>query len=150
MSKKKNKKGEIKMNENIEEVVNTNETVEPVVDPEIINSDGETVEDLEGNSMVAPEIEPELPEVEPAEPEAPEMPEPNNVDPAVIAVIEKCNKLNVRKEAIKTSDVVCVIAKGTEVQIDFENSTEDFYKISTYVNDVLVEGYCMKQFINIK
>ena len=61
--------------------------------------------------------------------------------------VVNCDKLNVRKEANKESDPVCVINKNEEVTITIEDSTEDFYKIITATG---IEGYCMKQFINVK
>lgn len=58
-----------------------------------------------------------------------------------------CARLNVRKEADKESDVLCVINKGEEVTITLEGTTEDFYKVCTSSG---VEGFCMKKFIEIK
>lgn len=65
------------------------------------------------------------------------------------AVITGCAKLNVRKEASKTADVVCVLANGTEVTIDVAESTEDFYKIYAVSGETLIEGYCIKDFVSI-
>lgn len=61
-----------------------------------------------------------------------------------------CTKLNVRAEANKESAVVCVIDKDASFTINLTASTEDFYKIHTCVNEVLYEGFCVKQFISIK
>ena len=68
----------------------------------------------------------------------------------VIATVVNCTKLNVRKAADKNSEVVCVIDKGTELTVDVDNSTDNFYKVYTICKDVLVEGYCVKEFISIK
>ena len=147
MSKKKNKKGEIKMmNENIEEVIQTNGTVEPVVDPEIITSTGQTIEDLEGNSVVAPQIDLELPEIEPAKPED-EKPE-EEIKPLGKSegVVVKCAKLNVRVKPSKESTVCYILNNGESVMVDLDESTEDFYKVYT----INMDGYCMKEFIDIK
>ena len=67
-----------------------------------------------------------------------------------VGVLNGCAKLNVRKEASKDSEVVCVIDKDTEFTVDIVRSTEDFYKVYTCVNDVLIEGFCVKQFVSIK
>lgn len=65
----------------------------------------------------------------------------------ILGVVSGCQKLNVREEASTEADVVCEILKDTEVMIDEENSTNDFYKICTGAG---VEGFCMKKFIAIK
>ena len=57
------------------------------------------------------------------------------------------NKLNVRKEAKKESEVIVIINKNEQVTVNVTNSTEDFYKVTTATG---IEGYCMKQFINVK
>ena len=58
-----------------------------------------------------------------------------------------CPKLNVRKAPNVHAEVVCVIARDTEVEIDESESTEYFYKI--YLANGF-EGFCMKQFIEIE
>ena len=68
------------------------------------------------------------------------------VAPKIGFVID-CAKLNVRSEPYIDSNIVCVIPGSTEVEVDEENSTEDFYKICTYSG---VEGFCMKKFIQLK
>lgn len=125
----------------------------------------DTENNVQNNPEVIEQIIPTEPEVPTADPEAmtePEVPttEPetqndleNNEDNSgtnLLAVVVNCTKLNVRKEARKDADVDCVIAKGNKVTVDLDASTEDFYKIHTVVNDVLVEGYCVKDFIEIK
>lgn len=64
----------------------------------------------------------------------------------VFGVVDGCDSLNVRKESNKESDVLCIINKSTKIVIDLENSTEDFYKVSTSQG---IDGYCMKKFISI-
>ena len=67
----------------------------------------------------------------------------------IIGVVTGCAKLNVRKEPDKQAEVLCVIDKNTEVEVDFEEEAtyEDFYKIITSKG---VKGYCVKEFIEIK
>ena len=65
----------------------------------------------------------------------------------VTGVVVNCNKLNVRKEAKKESEVIVIINKNEQVTVNVTNSTEDFYKVTTATG---IEGYCMKQFINVK
>lgn len=56
-----------------------------------------------------------------------------------------CGILRVRKATNAKSEIVTVINRGTQVQIDLEQSSESFYKIT--VNKIT--GFCMKEFINI-
>lgn len=149
--KKNNRKGEIEMtNEEIknEEQVVTEEVIQPV------SNEGEenVTVDNNVNEDAVQEPNPEDPEVKPEEVEPTEDPEvkPEEAKPAenepVDGVVEGCVRLNVRKEANKTADVVRVINKGDSVMVDLEKSTEDFYKIFTLDFD----GYCVKDFIKIK
>ena len=64
----------------------------------------------------------------------------------IIGVVTECAKLNVRKEPSKDAAVLRTILLATEVVINEEESTEDFYKV--YVGGL--SGFCMKKFINIK
>lgn len=61
-------------------------------------------------------------------------------------VVVNCTKLNMREEAKADSNVVCVINKGDKVTILLDESTEDFYRVSTKTT----EGFCMKKFIEVK
>lgn len=70
----------------------------------------------------------------------------NVEDIAVTGIVTSCVKLNVRKEPNKDSDIISVLNQYTEVNIDLTNSTEDFYKITTFDG---LDGYCMKRFIAI-
>ena len=112
----------------------------------------DTENNVQNNPEVIEQIIPTDPEVPTADPETQNDLENNedNSGTNLLAVVVNCTKLNVRKEARKDADVDCVIAKGNEVTVDLDASTEDFYKIHTVVNDVLVEGYCVKDFIEIK
>ena len=72
--------------------------------------------------------------------------EDNQVNKTVIGVVDGCEKLNMRKDFNKESDIVTIIAKGTELTINLSESTDDFYKVCTAAG---IEGYCMKKFISI-
>lgn len=74
---------------------------------------------------------------------------PEEMEDILPAVVTGCSKLNLRKEASKESDVVCTLAKGTEVTIDITESTEEFFKVYAVSGETLVEGYCIKDFISI-
>ncbi len=67
----------------------------------------------------------------------------------VDGVVSGCDKLNVRAENSKESEVLCIIDKDTALKVDLsvDDSANKFYKIVTPSG---VEGYCMKKFITIK
>lgn len=68
----------------------------------------------------------------------------------VIGIVSGCEMLNVRNEPSIDSDIVNVIPKGLEVEVDYSNSTADFYKVKLPVEFLDANGYCMKKFITIK
>lgn len=74
-----------------------------------------------------------------------------SVEPVVVkpisGIVVDCKKLNVRKAPNINSDVVRVIAKGTEVGIDPAGGNEDFYKVSVTAT---CTGYCMKKYISVE
>lgn len=69
---------------------------------------------------------------------------------AVTGVVVNCEKLNIREDANKSAEVLCIINKGEEVEIIEDKSTDDFYAV-IFGNDkeVIIEGYCMKKYIKI-
>lgn len=73
-------------------------------------------------------------------------PEPKDDTDEIIGVVTECVKLNVRKEPAADAEILTTIPLGAEVQIDVFESTEDFYKVCTGAG---VEGYCVKDYINI-
>lgn len=109
-----------KKNENLEQEVV--ETVDVKMEPEteIVEAVPEVV------STVAPVVE--------AVPEIP-----------AIGVVTNCTKLNVRIKPEPGAQIVTVIDAGTQVEINVEKSTAEWYKVLVpSVN----EGYCMRKFIN--
>lgn len=70
-----------------------------------------------------------------------------NVEDITEGIVFDCNKLNVRKQASKDSEVIEIIDINSEVLIDLALSTNDFYKVRTMSGK---EGYCLKTFIKIK
>lgn len=62
-------------------------------------------------------------------------------------VVANCVRLNVRVAPAITADIKCEIKAGTEVVIDNDSSTEEFYKVSLATG---VEGFCMKDYIEIR
>lgn len=124
-----------KYSENSEVVNNEVEIKEPeIVDVTPVNEVPENVEIVEGVNIVT---EPTIDTSENLE---------NYKDGSVTpGAVRNCKKLNLRKEPTKSSDVICVLLEDESVLIDLENSTDDFYMISARG----IDGYCMKQFIEI-
>lgn len=60
--------------------------------------------------------------------------------------IVTCALLNVRESPDADADVTTTIHKGHKLMIDVNASTDDFYSVCTETG---VEGYCMKQFIEV-
>lgn len=65
----------------------------------------------------------------------------------ITGIVDNCDKLNVRRNPTLSAKPLTVINKGSEVQIDTNNSTSEWYKVCTTNG---IEGYCMKEFITIK
>ena len=64
----------------------------------------------------------------------------------ILGVVVDCDKLNIRKGPSINTDIVCMIDASTNLIVDYESSTDEFYKICTYAG---IEGYCMKKFVKI-
>lgn len=65
----------------------------------------------------------------------------------ITGFVTNCSKLNVRVEPSIDADVVCVLNSATEVEIDLDNSTDEWFSICTAAG---IDGYCMRKFINAK
>lgn len=59
-------------------------------------------------------------------------------------IVTGCLYLNVRKLPDINADVAVVIDALTQVCVDLDASTEDFYKVHTSDG---VEGFCMRKYI---
>lgn len=66
---------------------------------------------------------------------------------SMIGVVTNCSRLNVRKEPDINSGVVCVINALSELMIEPEQSTEEWYRVCTESG---AEGYCMRKFVSTK
>lgn len=118
---------------------NDTHTVSPELEQTVLNAGGEVVR-IEQENVVIEGVN--------------ELPEDADVIDNVILPgdaklmgIVKPAKLNVRKQPSKNSEVLEVITKNSEVEIGLDGETDTFYKVRTKSG---VEGYCMKEFINIK
>lgn len=63
-----------------------------------------------------------------------------------IGKVIDCENLNVRKEPDIDASVLGFIPVNSEVKIDHEQSTDDFYSICSASG---LEGFCMKKYIAI-
>lgn len=61
--------------------------------------------------------------------------------------VANCLRLHIFSEPNVESEIVCKVRYLTEVAIDLENSTEDFYKV--YIAEG-AEGFCKRDLITIK
>ena len=66
-----------------------------------------------------------------------------------VGIVANCEKLNLRRSPLKDSDganIITELLPGVAVVIDEDESTPNFYKVTTETG---LEGYCMKQFIEL-
>lgn len=64
----------------------------------------------------------------------------------VIGHVANCEKLNIRKEPSKNADIIHTVKVGTEVTVDYAESTNSFYKI--YLPSG-AHGFCMREYIEV-
>lgn len=88
----------------------------------------------EEKQTVTPE---ETTAVQTAQPEEPEV--------ATIGIVANCSKLNIRKDPDIKSEVVCVVRARSELKIDMDESTDDWFKVCTAAGS---EGFCMREYVN--
>lgn len=96
------------------------------------------------NVANTPNVTPEAKLPETVANTTPETQEPEKKDP-VLGVVADCVKLNVRKSPNPNAEILFVIGKDSDVLIDIDESTADWYKV--YVNEQ--EGFCMKKYIKL-
>lgn len=65
----------------------------------------------------------------------------------ITGFVSDCAKLNVRVEPSADADVICVLNNATEVEINLDNSTNEWFSVCTAAG---IEGYCMRKFVNAK
>ncbi len=61
--------------------------------------------------------------------------------------VADCLRLHIHAEPSLDSEIVCKVRYLTELMVDLNNSTEDFYKVYTAIG---AEGFCQKEFVTIK
>ncbi len=73
--------------------------------------------------------------------------ESQNFEDVKIGFVTNCKKLNVREKPRTDATIICEVDYQTELMIDENESTEEFYKVFTAAG---IEGFCMKKFIAIQ
>lgn len=107
-------------------------------------SKSHTVDHGGTNDSSIPEVTYSFPEDDMAEEEV-AISEPEK-KPLVFGKVIGCQKLNVRQYPNLHADILCCLAENTEVEIDEDKSTTDFYSICTPAGR---EGFCLKKFVEI-
>lgn len=70
-----------------------------------------------------------------------------SIEDLVLKGVVNTSRLNVRKQPTKDSEVIQIITRDSEVEIGLDGETDTFYHVRTKSG---VEGYCMKEFIDVK
>ena len=65
----------------------------------------------------------------------------------LIGVVSDCLRLNIRKEPKIHAEIACVVNLLTELTIDLDRSTGEWYSVRTESG---VEGFCMKKFVAVR
>lgn len=65
----------------------------------------------------------------------------------VEGVVVDCTRLNVRANPTTDADIVCVLDAHSEIEIDVNKSTDEWFYICTAAG---MEGYCMRKFVNAR
>lgn len=61
--------------------------------------------------------------------------------------VANCLRLHIFTEPNMESDIVCKVRYLTELAVDLDNSTDDFYKVHTAIG---AEGFCRKDLVTIR
>lgn len=62
----------------------------------------------------------------------------------VTGMVVGCAKLNVRSDASLFADVICTLDVMSEIMIDINKSTKDWFFVCTATG---VEGYCLRKYV---
>lgn len=71
-------------------------------------------------------------------------------DVSLIGMVVRAAKLNVRKGPSVKTESIDIIEEGTLLIVDEKRSSNDFYRVTIDREEKVVEGYCMKKFIEIQ
>ena len=114
------------------------ESLNDVIEENVaMNETSEEVEDVSGVEEI---VEEDVPEVK--EESLDTISKPN-----CSGFVDNCESLRIRQVPNPVGEILTTISSGTEVEIDLNNSTNDFYKVCTATG---LDGYCMKKFITLR
>lgn len=99
----------------------------------------------ENESIIENEVVTDV--VETAAPEVKMEVEPEVKPKKIKGTIANCAKLNVRANPDSNADVLCILDAGSEVEINKNESTKEWLRVSTAAG---IDGYCMRKFVNAK
>lgn len=68
------------------------------------------------------------------------------IDVVLTGIVANCGKLNVRATARIDADILDTLVVGTEVEINLDESTDEFYKVKVSSG---IDGYCVKKYISV-
>lgn len=91
-------------------------------------------------TLVEPEVKPEINLVT-------ETVETITLPKTVEGMVVGCTKLNVRAEPSTNAEVVCVLDAMSEIEIDVNKSSNEWFKVCTATG---IEGYCMRKFVDAR
>lgn len=60
-----------------------------------------------------------------------------------------CQFLRIREGANIKTKQLAILQAGQTVDVNLDNSTETFYEVSTQIDNAVVIGYCVKEFISL-
>lgn len=101
----------------------------------------------EEKAAVEPEVTAEVVE-EPAEVKETKPAKAPKKPKTAKGIVSNCVSLRVRKDpSVTSNNIISVIDANTEVGINLDESTKDWYKITTKGS---VTGFCMKDYITVK
>lgn len=65
----------------------------------------------------------------------------------IFGTVTDCARLNIRLEPRVSASILCVVNAGTELIIDPDKSTDDWYSVTTNVG---ADGFCMKKYVSVQ
>lgn len=61
--------------------------------------------------------------------------------------VATCLRLHIHSKPDLNSEIICKVRYLTELAIDIDGSTDDFYKVYTATG---AEGFCQKEYVTVK
>lgn len=68
----------------------------------------------------------------------------------IFGIVKNASRLRLRKAASSKSEILIELERGEVVGVDLEESTENFYKVIIKDKGTKLEGFVMKEFIDLE